>query len=639
MIIQLLIIFLVPIILSLLITPWVLRLATKVGAIDEPNVRKIHSHPVPRLGGVAIYTSFFLSLVLLIIFHPAYYSFSSIPPHKVVMLLSSVVLVLVLGIVDDLRPLTARQKFLVQLLAGSLVYLAGFRISSITHPLGLGLLDLGVLDYPATLLWVVGITNAFNLIDGLDGLTSGVAAIASLTIFGISFLRDDMETAMMALLLAGAVIGFLRYNFNPARIFLGDSGSLFLGFSLAVLSIQGSTKGTTAIAILVPVLALGLPIMDTLLSMTRRFLRSLLPQTSKSESVLDKLDSIFLPDRGHIHHQLIARGLSHRNVVLLLYLVSCAFGIGAFAVTITNNVGASLIIAAVAIATIIGVRQLRYKEMAVLRNGVLLPIYEWPFMNRSFFQGFLDLSFVVIAYGAAFLLVYHGTVPVVLRQNLLTTLPLVCGISLAIFYFSGLYRGTFRQLGLGDLLKIVKAVALSVISVGIVLAFLPESWNVINLSVFVLSFYFLLSLVAGARISFHVLNYLFHRESNGGKRVLIYGADANGLLTLQQILNSDSHDLDPVGFLDDTPELEGKRLNGYPIYGGHWKLQRLLRKDKIDEVLISSDNIKPEILNRLRHTAARNGIAIKRSKMLMEEVPTGARRPQIVKDALGEDNK
>ena len=626
MVFQLLFIFLIPLVLSLAITPWVLRLAVKFGAIDEPNARKVHNHPVPRLGGVAIYASFFLSVELLLLFSPSYYSFSPIELQRGVMLMSSLILVLALGIFDDLRPLSARQKFVVQLLAGSLVYLAGFRISSITYPFGPGLLDLGVLDYPATLLWVVGIMNAFNLIDGLDGLASGVAAIASLTIFSISFLLGDTLTAVIGLLLAGTVIGFLRYNFNPARIFLGDSGSLFLGFSLAVLSIQGSTKGTTAIAILVPVLALGLPIMDTLLSMSRRLLRSLLPQTSKSGSLLDRFDSIFLADRGHIHHQLIARGLSHRNVVLLLYLVSCAFGIGAFAVTISNNVGASLIITSVAIATIIGVRQLRYKEMAVLRNGVLLPIYEWPFLNRTFFLGFLDMAFIVIAYGAALLLVYRGTLPIELREKLPTTLPLVCGINLVIFYFSGLYKGTFRQLGLGEVLKIVKAVALSVISIGILFAFLPEWWNIFNISVFVLSFYFLLSMVAGSRISFHVLNYLFLRDGNAGKRVLIYGADASGMLTLQQILNSETLGLNPVGFLDDSPQLEGKRLNGYPIFGGHWKLQRLLKKARIDQVLIASERIKPEILKRLKETAARYGIPIKRSKMLMEDVPIEAKK-------------
>ncbi len=194
------------------------------------------------LGGLAIYASFFLSLVLYIFIDPALHPFSSMHLHTGVMLAVSLTLVLILGIWDDLRQLTPGLKFFFQCLAAAIVYFAGFRISFITHPFNQSILDLGIFTFPATILWIVGITNAFNLIDGLDGLASGVAFIVSLTICMISFMKQDMATAMTALLLAGAVLGFLRYNFNGAKIFLGDSGSLFLGFALAILSMQSSTK-------------------------------------------------------------------------------------------------------------------------------------------------------------------------------------------------------------------------------------------------------------------------------------------------------------------------------------------------------------------------------------------------------------
>jgi UDP-GlcNAc:undecaprenyl-phosphate GlcNAc-1-phosphate transferase len=294
---QFYIIFAIPLIVALAITPMVIWFATRVGALDQPNERKIHKYPIPRLGGIAIYISFFVSLVFLLSLDPALHAFSFMNPHDTLMLVLSLTIVLILGIWDDLRQLRPGQKFLGQFIAGTIVYLAGFKISSITYPFGSFPLNLSFFDYPVTLLWIVGITNAFNLIDGLDGLASGVAFIVSLTIFTISYLTGSPIIAMMALILAGAVLGFLPYNFNKARIFLGDSGSLFIGFTLAILSIKSSTKGSTAFSMIVPMLTLGLPIMDTLLSMTRRLLKSLFPNPQKPDTFLRKILTMFLPDR------------------------------------------------------------------------------------------------------------------------------------------------------------------------------------------------------------------------------------------------------------------------------------------------------------------------------------------------------
>jgi UDP-GlcNAc:undecaprenyl-phosphate GlcNAc-1-phosphate transferase len=588
--------------------------------MDEPNARKIHSRPIPRLGGVVIYASFFLSVAFLSFIDPGLQSLASFGPYKGVMITAALVLILGLGIFDDLKPRTPAQKLVIQIIAATLVYLVGFRVSVVSNPLSKGLLGLGILEYPATLLWIVGITNAFNLIDGLDGLAAGIAIIASLTIAAISFLVNDVSTTIMVLLLAGTVVGFIRYNFNPAKIFLGDSGSLFLGFALAVFSIRSSTKGSTALAILVPILCLGLPIMDTLLSMLRRLLGSLLPEQAKSKPFFGKFASMFVPDNGHIHHRLLARGLSHKSTVVLLYFVSCAFGLGAFAVTITNNVGASLILVAVAVATIVGVRQLHYKEMEVLRSGILLPIYEWPLMNRRLFQGFLDLAFVVVAYASAFFVVSHGRLTTISEQKLLATLPFVGGIKLLVFYAAGQYKGTFRHLSIGDALRTLKVVVLSESITGVVFAFLPQPWNIPELSILLLDFFFVLTLVGGIRTSFFVLNYLFRQEHNGGRQVIIYGADARGVLALQQILNDHALNLSPVGFLDESPQLEGKRLNGYPVYGGHWKLQQLLRNMKIEEILLSGDAVKPEILRRLKQIARSHGVSVRRFTVRLEDV-------------------
>jgi len=612
----------VPTVISLLITPGVIWLARRIGAVDLPSTRKIHKVPTPRLGGVAIYAGFFISVGLLRLVDSDLRNLTSLGPDKGAMLTIALVMILALGIFDDLRSRTPSQKFLVQLLASTLVYFAGFRISTVTNPLGSGLLSLGVLEYPATVLWIVGITNAFNLIDGLDGLAAGVGAIACFTICGVSLMTGETSTAMLVLILGGSVIGFLRYNFSPAKIFMGDSGSLFLGFALSVFSMQSSTKGSTALAILVPILALGLPIMDTLLAMMRRLLGSLLPEQVRSTSFLRKLDSIFRPDNAHIHHRLVAKGFSHRDAVLLLYLVSLAFGIGAFAVTTGNNFGASLVLITVAVATLIGVRQLHYREIAVLRNGILLPMYEWPLMNRNFFRGFLDIGFINLAYGVAYIIGTHGQVSTLLDRAFITNLSIACGVQLLVFYFSGLYKGSLRYTGIGDVAKILKAVTFSVVITGVVFAIWPKTQAAFNLTTGILDFYILLSLVLGSRISFHVLNYFFRKESrDGGKRVLIYGAGSSGLLTLQQILNDEALNLTPVGFLDDATHLEGKHLNGYPIFGGHWKIPKILRQYKVEEIVLACKLLRPQVLRRLRDAARDYGIKLRRLQVEVVDFP------------------
>lgn len=619
MILQFLTVFLIPMGISLFVTPLVIRLATRIGAVDQPNERKIHRHPIPRLGGIAVYSSFFLSFGLIHLINPSLRGFESLVSDRRAMLTVGLALVLGLGIFDDLRPRTPTQKLVVQLIAGTLAYIAGFRISAVTPPVGGGILNFGMLNYCLTLLWIVGITNAFNLIDGLDGLAAGVGVITCFTIFGISLATSNIPTALPVLILAGALIGFLRYNFNPARIFLGDSGSLFLGFALAVFSMESSTKSPTAIAILVPILSLGMPIMETLLSILRRLLDSLLPHRTRSMSAFQRVMKIVTPDNDHIHHRLISRGFSHRRAVFVLYLLSCAFGVGAFALVLADSLATSLILVAVTVASVITIRELRYKEMAVLRNGILLPIYEWPLMNHPFSQAFFDLGFILIAYTSAYIVV-HGNLTGVGEQNLLLTLPLVALTKLVVFAMLGQYGGTLRFHGVGDAVRILKAVILSSLITLVILTFLIEPLRRPEFSVLVLDFFFLLSLAGGLRVSYSILHYLFHREHHQGKRVIVYGADANGILILKQILSDRTLNLTPLGFLDESPHLEGRRVNGYPVFGGHWKLQRLLKKNRVEEILLSTDQINPVVLERIKRVARTQGIPIRRFRTLLDDV-------------------
>lgn len=343
--VTLVVLFSLALVLGLVITPLIERLATKINALDLPGDRKLHRQPVPRLGGIAIYLSFIITLnsglllsdVLLQLFQKALRNWLG--------LIFGGSVVLALGIVDDIYEIRPRVKLLFQLLAALIVYASGLQITKLANPLD-GILYLGWLALPVTLLWIVGITNAMNLIDGLDGLASGVALIITGTILFMSVGFGNHGIAVVSSILCGSSLAFLRYNFNPARIFMGDSGSMFLGFTLAVISLQGTQKSSTAVAILTPVLFFGLPIVDTLLAMWRR----LIPGSGPSAP--GEGWRLFRADRGHIHHKLIDLGLSHRAAVLTLYLVTLALSGTGFFLTAVRSEKAAVLLGVGIIATL-----------------------------------------------------------------------------------------------------------------------------------------------------------------------------------------------------------------------------------------------------------------------------------------------
>ncbi len=287
---------------TLLVTPWVAKLAYFIGALDRPGKRKVHDTIMPRLGGLAVFAGFLAASSLLIGDNP-----------KVAGLLLGGTTILLLGIVDDVRGLSPKVKLLGQVFAASIVVYAGISVQFINNPFD-GYFYLRALSIPFTIFWIVSVTNAVNLIDGLDGLASGVSVIALLTFALIAYQIDQVMVSMLALALAGAILGFLRYNFYPAKIFLGDSGSMFLGFMVSVLAVFGLLKGVTMIAFVVPIIVLGVPVFDTCFAIFRRYCDH---------------QPIFQADKQHIHHRLLKRGLSHRQTVLVIYGISLFFSLGA----------------------------------------------------------------------------------------------------------------------------------------------------------------------------------------------------------------------------------------------------------------------------------------------------------------------
>lgn len=301
---------------SLLVTPYVISLAEKVGAIDKPGNRKIHDRPVPLLGGLAIGLGVWIPILMLMAYENRVSELVWLNFDKLAMVFVAGLAMFALGVVDDIRGLDAKKKFLVQTTVAVLLVLGGIKFKSVTLPF-LGGVDLGFLGYVISVLWIVGITNAFNLVDGVDGLAAGIAFFAALTTAVIGVVNGNVLMAVVMCSLAGACLGFLRYNFKPAKIFLGDTGSLSIGMTMAVCSMLCSQKGTVATSILIPIVALGYPISDTFFAMLRRALRG---------------RSMFSGDNGHIHHRLLRLGLDHRKVAFMLYGVSilfCAIALGA----------------------------------------------------------------------------------------------------------------------------------------------------------------------------------------------------------------------------------------------------------------------------------------------------------------------
>ena len=350
-----------------LATPLVRRLAIDVGAVDRPGEkRRIHARVIPRLGGLAIVLGFFLPLLVLFGVETEVARNFFADPLRVVGLVAGGVLITGVGVFDDIRGVRPWTKLGVQVAAACVAYACGFRIPAVSVP-GMGHLDMGIFALPVTVLWIVAIVNAINLIDGLDGLAGGVAFFACVTNFVVGWLNDDSLVALLSASLGGAVLGFLLFNFNPASIFMGDSGSLFLGYVLATTSIAGNyIKSSTTVAILVPLIAMGLPIVDTLFAMVRRFLER---------------RPIFSPDRGHIHHRLLGMGINHRRAVLILYALSILFTTGAILIAMGRRwqVGAALLVLSIAIIGVVralGNFQVSMRRFRRGSNKLRAPIVE-----------------------------------------------------------------------------------------------------------------------------------------------------------------------------------------------------------------------------------------------------------------------
>lgn len=326
---------------SLAITPIVISIAPKIGAMDIPkDARRVHDHPIPRLGGLAIFISFLVGVLVSV----------KIDTQMQGILIGAVIIVII-GVLDDILSLPAMLKFVAQICAAAVVVMHGVKVEFLSVFLtGGDHVLLGAISIPFTILWIVGVTNSVNLIDGLDGLACGVSIIATVTMLlvAMNIVGEDMRILLTLAALLGACLGFLPYNFNPAKIFMGDTGALLLGFVLSTVSILGFFKFYAVISFFVPFLALGLPIFDTAAAIVRRLAKGQNPMT---------------PDRGHLHHRLIDSGLNQKQAVAVLYTVSALLGLTAVVITSNGKARFLILIAAIIIAVAVDRSILKHKPV------------------------------------------------------------------------------------------------------------------------------------------------------------------------------------------------------------------------------------------------------------------------------------
>jgi UDP-GlcNAc:undecaprenyl-phosphate GlcNAc-1-phosphate transferase len=349
-------IFIAALFSSLVLTPVIRRLSVKFGWVDEPrDSRRVHFKAIPSLGGLAILISVLVALAILPLLDNLVTESLFEERWQLLAVFAPAILVTLLGAYDDIRGAGATLKFVALGIAGTIFYAMGGRIENLSIPFAGSVHLPMVVSYLATIFWIVGVTNAFNLIDGIDGLAAGAGLFASLVVLSVSLMLGHPHVTVVALVLSGALIGFLRYNFNPASIFLGDSGSLFIGFTLAALSLQGAQKASTAVAIAIPIMAFALPVIDTAFTMVRRFLSR---------------KPIFQGDREHVHHMLLARGWSQRRVAFVLYGVCAALGLISLLFVNETSRLTGLILLVVGSAVVLLMGRLRYHEVDEVRASM-----------------------------------------------------------------------------------------------------------------------------------------------------------------------------------------------------------------------------------------------------------------------------
>jgi UDP-GlcNAc:undecaprenyl-phosphate GlcNAc-1-phosphate transferase len=538
------------------------------------------------LGGIAIYLAFISGYLL---FAP------TLPQFRPILIAGS--LLFAVGLLDDIYQLKPYTKLIAQVIVAAATVYFGARLT---------LTSSEVVNDFITIFWLVGITNAINLLDNMDGLAGGVSVISCVFLAITFFIGGQTGEMLLPLLLGSAALGFLVFNFNPASIFMGDCGSMFLGFMLggtALLS-YGRLRNITAV-MLTPVLILLIPIFDTcMVTVTRKLSGRPVSQGG----------------RDHTSHRLVALGMSERRAVIMLYFLAALSGTLAMMVRfVSPSITLIMVPAFVLVMLFIGLylgKVKVYDEDEQLEGNQLIRVVADFSYKRRVFEVLLDLVLVALAYYGAYLLRFDADIPEQQMAVFMKTLPLLMLVQMAMFWLGGVYRGLWRYTGVDDLITIAKSV-LAYAALSAVVVFAVYNFRGPSRAVFILNGLLLFLFVGASRLSFRLLPALVvghrHRVSPDARPVLIYGAGDGGALLIREILNNPGHHYMPVGFIDDDDRKAGKLMHGYRIFNS-LDLPNLVARHGVNDVLISSEKVSEVRLTMLRD----HGLCLRRMTIRIE---------------------
>ncbi len=581
---------------SLVLTPLVRRLAVATGQVAVPKDSRWHKKETALMGGAAIFISTMTVWILAVNFID--WPIFGLPYLPMVLCASGI---FAMGLADDIFNMDPQHKLAAQIVITSILMLFGFKLDwTFSKTANLFL----------SIIWIVGITNAFNLLDNMDGLSAGIAFIAGIFLFLTHYLNPGVgpfigPALLMSAIYLGAILGFLVYNFNPASIFMGDAGSLFIGFVMACMTVTvsmdkpvGLGVGHLLSVIAIPILIVFIPILDTgFVSIMRKFFRRPISQGG----------------RDHLSHRMVAIGFSEKKAVLVLYAFSVASGLIALAINYLS-IGPTLVFIVLYLLFVVffwiylaSVKV--YQEDSILSNnglGAFTPILVQFTYKRRLFEVLLDFILVTTAYYTAYLLRFEGPVYYLIGGNFdlfLKSLPIMVACQIFCFYIMGVYRGIWESTSLSDLIDYIKAITVGTVMAMLILLFIYR-FHSFSRAVFIIYWILMLILVSLSRLSFRLVDEGIKKGKQRGKPTIIYGAGSGGQMVVKEIESNRALGFVLVGFIDDNPLKSKRKIMGYPVLGGRMDLERIIRANNIQEIVISfkknGEEKKREVKNLCR---------------------------------------
>jgi UDP-GlcNAc:undecaprenyl-phosphate GlcNAc-1-phosphate transferase len=572
--------------------------------VAKPKTDRWHKKPTAMLGGVGIWLSVVVSYIAFI--RVPSQGWGHFPGSSLDVVIGASTFLFLVGLLDDFLHTKPYQKLIGQVMGSAFV---------IYYGLALPWTSFSALNVMLTIFWLIGTTNAVNLLDNMDGLAAGIAVIAS-GFLALSFLAaGNVTEALMLMTFAGALLAFLVYNSSPASIFMGDCGSMFIGFflaSAALVNVSGGRSRSLLPVLAVPILVLFIPIFDT------TFVTILRKLSGRAASQ---------GGRDHTSHRLVALGMSERHAVWMLYGLAALSGVLALLVQqVKLDVSLAGIAGFTILLTLLGVYLAGVKvydeteEALAARDKSLYAFLIDLSYKRRIFEVLMDVILILLAYWCAYAMKFGALSGSNAWKLFLRTVPVLVFVKMAAFLVMGVYRGIWRYTSLDDLIVFAKAVVLSsVLSMMVVLfAFRFEGFS---RTVFLIDGVLMFMFLAGSRMAFRLFRQVIPVAASGeGRRVLIYGAGDGGELLLRELLNNRSLKYSPVGFLDDDPAKTGKLIHGLKVYGGNGDLNSVCQQHEVDEVLISSSRMTEERLQEILASCRPQNIIVKRMRISIEDV-------------------